>query len=150
MSDHTQALKAFFTEELGTLSEPSARRLEAKMRWIHAERPDLNVPEILAITQGVMEGEVAEARVRLACAEAKSARTTALLEEQEIRLASMWRIGACVPVLQRIDRQYPGRATVAEMLRAAGVCWADLGLSEEDGALVQRLVKESAAEEEDP
>ncbi|MFD4666565.1 hypothetical protein [Streptomyces halstedii] len=83
----------------------------------------------------VFEGEKIDARLALeeACARVDEAAA------DEARLASMQRIAERSAELDAVEAPYPGRATIAEALADAGISWAYLGLSEEDGVLAEEV-----------
>ncbi|MEU5737032.1 hypothetical protein ABZ784_03420 [Streptomyces tendae] len=117
------------------LPEGALLRLETKLRQIHAERPDLEGREVVEMAFDVFEGEKVDAR--LGMEEARSRVDEAAADEA--RLASMQRIAACSAELDAVEARYPGRATIAEALADAGISWAYLGLSEEDGVLAEEI-----------
>lgn len=79
----------------------------------------------------VFDGEQIDASIDLEqAAEAAAA---------EARRASMQRIAERSTELDAVEARYPGRATMAEALADAGISWAYLGLSEEDGALAEEI-----------
>ncbi|WP_031021842.1 hypothetical protein [Streptomyces sp. NRRL WC-3795] len=117
------------------LPESALLRLEAKLRQIHAERPDLEGPEVVKMAFDVFEGEKIDARLAMEKARARVDEAAA----DEARLASMQRIAERSAELDAIEARYPGRATIAEALADAGISWAYLGLSEEDGVLAEEL-----------
>ncbi|WP_444468389.1 hypothetical protein ACR31U_35430 (plasmid) [Streptomyces rochei] len=117
------------------LPESALLRLEAKLRQIHAERPDLEGPAVVKMAFDVFEGEKIDARLAMEKARARVDEAAA----DEARLASMQRIAERSAELDAIEARYPGRATIAEALADAGISWAYLGLSEEDGVLAEEL-----------
>ncbi|MFD0166343.1 hypothetical protein ACFVJH_19650 [Streptomyces decoyicus] len=118
------------------LPESSVLRLEGKLRQIHAERPDLDVPEVVSMAFDVFPGEAIDARIALEEARARADEEAAA---EAARLASMKRIAERSGELDALESQYPGRATMAEVLAEAGISWAYLGLSEQDGILVEEI-----------
>ncbi|MER6121431.1 hypothetical protein [Streptomyces sp. NPDC001795] len=118
------------------LPENSVLRLEAKLRQIHAERPDLDVPEVVSMAFAVFEGEAIDARIAM---EEAGARADEAAAAEAAHLASIERIRARTYELDCLEAQYPGRATMAEVLAEAGISWEYLGLSEEDGVLVEEI-----------
>lgn len=117
------------------MPESALLSLRARLRRIHAERPDLEGTEVVNIAFDVLEGEAIDAR--LAMEEARARRDEAAAAEA--RLASMERIAKRSADLDAVEALYPGRATMAEALADAGISWAYLGLSEEDGALAEEI-----------
>ncbi|MFK0016353.1 hypothetical protein [Streptomyces sp. NPDC091027] len=117
------------------LPESSLLYLEAKPRQIHAERPDLDGAEVVTMAFDVFEGEKIDARLALDEASARVDEAAAA----EARLASMQRIAGRSAELDAVEARYPGRATLAEALADAGISWAYLGLSEEDGVLAEEI-----------
>jgi len=117
------------------LSESALLRLEAKLRQIHAERPDLEGPEVVNMAFDVFKGEVVDARLAMEAARARVDEAAA----SEARVASMQRIAERSAELDAVEARYPGRATMAEALADAGISWAYLGLSEEDGVLAEEI-----------
>ncbi|MGW6414372.1 hypothetical protein [Streptomyces sp. NPDC055055] len=120
------------------LPEGSFILLEDRIRRIHAERPDLDGPEVIKMAFDVLEGEkvdallaVDEARARVEEADAAAARNEAIQ-----------RIAARSADLDAVETRYPGRATLTEALTDAGISWAYLGLSEEDGLLAEEVRRE--------
>ncbi|MGW3196766.1 hypothetical protein ACWDBD_19670 [Streptomyces sp. NPDC001118] len=111
-------------------------RLEAKLRQIHAERPDLDVPEVVSMAFAVFEGEAIDARIAM---EEAGARADEAAAAEAAHLASIERIRARTYELDCLEAQYPGRATMAEVLAEAAISWEYLGLSEEDGVLVEEI-----------
>ncbi|MFE2760944.1 hypothetical protein [Streptomyces halstedii] len=83
----------------------------------------------------VFEGEKIDARLALEEARARVDEAAA----DEARLASMQRIAERSADLDAVEAPYPGRATIAEALADAGISWAYLGLSEEDGVLAEEV-----------
>lgn len=118
------------------LPEGSVLRLEGKLRQIHAERPDLDVPEVVSMAFDVFDGEAIDARIAL---EEAPARADEAAAAEAARFASLERIKERTYELDCLESQYPGRATMAEVLAAAGISWAYLGLSEQDGILVEEI-----------
>lgn len=86
--------------------------LEAKLRQIHAERPDLEGPEVVNMAFDVLEGEKIDARLAMEEARARVDEAAA----GEARLASMQRIAERSAELDAVEARYPGRATMAEAL----------------------------------
>lgn len=117
------------------LPESALLHLEAKLRQIHAERPDLEGPQVVEMAFDVFEGEKIDARFAMEEARARVDEAAA----DEARLASMQRIAERSAELDAVEARYPGRATMAEALADAGISWAYLGLSEEDGVLAEEL-----------
>ncbi|MGW2183092.1 hypothetical protein ACWCXX_34555 [Streptomyces sp. NPDC001732] len=117
------------------LPESALLRLEAKLRQIHAERPDLEGREVVNMAFDVLEGEKIDAHLAMEEARARVDEAAAA----EARLASMQRIAERSAELDAVEARYPGRATIAEALADAGISWAYLGLSEEDGALAEEI-----------
>ncbi|MFE1781272.1 hypothetical protein ACFW9F_01425 [Streptomyces sp. NPDC059506] len=117
------------------LPESALLRLEAKVRQIHAERPDLEGREVMNMAFDVLEGEKIDAHLAMEEARARVDGAAAA----EARLASMQRIAERSAELDAVEARYPGRATIAEALADAGISWAYLGLSEEDGALAEEI-----------
>jgi hypothetical protein len=117
------------------LPESVLLRLEAKLRQIHAERPDLDGREVVNIAFDVLEGDEVDARLAMEEARARVDEAAAA----EARLASMQRIAERSAELDAVEARYPGRATIAEALADAGISWAYLGLSEEDGVLAEEI-----------
>ncbi|MFI0153610.1 hypothetical protein [Streptomyces lydicus] len=117
------------------LPEGALLRLEAKLRQIHAERPDLEGREVVNMTFDVFEGEKIDARLAMEEARARVDEAAAA----EARLASMQRIAERSAELDAVEARYPGRATITEALADAGISWAYLGLSEEDGVLAEEI-----------
>ncbi|MFB8402235.1 hypothetical protein [Streptomyces sp. NPDC055912] len=120
------------------LPEGSSILLEDKLRHIHSERPDLDGPEVIKMAFDVLEGEkvdallaIDEARARVEEADAAAARNEAIQ-----------RIAARSADLDAVEARHPGRATLAEALADAGISWAYLGLSEEDGLLAEEVRRE--------
>lgn len=110
-------------------------RLERKLRQIHAERPDLSVPEAVSMAFDVFQGEAIDARIAMEEAHARVEEAAAA----EARAAAMQRIAERTRDLDALEAQFPGRATMAEILAEVGGSWADLGLSEQDGLLVEEI-----------
>ncbi|NEC13180.1 hypothetical protein G3I34_12985 [Streptomyces sp. SID8014] len=117
------------------LPENALLRLEAKIRQVRAERPDLEGPEVVSIAFDVFEGEKIDARLAMDEARARVDEAAAA----EARLASMQRIAERSAELDAVEARYPGRATLAETLADAGISWAYLGLSDEDGVLAEEI-----------
>ncbi|MFD6114031.1 hypothetical protein ACFWG0_28580 [Streptomyces yangpuensis] len=117
------------------LPEQSVLDLERKLRHIHTERPDLDVPEVVNMAFDVFEGEAIDARLAMEDERARVDEAAAA----EARLASMQRIAERSAELDAVEARYPGRATITEALADAGISWAYLGLSEEDGALAEEI-----------
>ena len=117
------------------LPESALPRLEAKLRQIHVERPDLKGPEVVNMAFDVLEGEKIDARLAMEEARARVDEAAAA----EAGLASMQRIAERSAELDAVEARYPGRATMAEALADAGISWAYLGLSEEDGVLAEEI-----------
>ncbi|MEU2653624.1 hypothetical protein ABZ632_30450 [Streptomyces albidoflavus] len=117
------------------LPENALLRLEAKLRQIHAERPDLEGREVVNMAFDVFEGEKIDAHLAMEEARARVDEAAAA----ESRLASMQRIAERSAELDAVEDRYPGRATIAEALTDAGISWAYLGLSEEDGVLAEEI-----------
>jgi len=117
------------------LPESVLLRLEAKLRQIHAERPDLDGREVVNIAFDVLEGDEVDARLAMEEARARVDEAAAA----EARLASMQRIAERSAELDAVEARYPGRATIAEALTDAGISWTYLGLSEEDGVLAEEI-----------
>ncbi|WP_326707989.1 hypothetical protein OG758_48715 [Streptomyces sp. NBC_01474] len=117
------------------LPESSVLRLEAKLRQIHAERPDLEGQEVVNMAFDVLEGEKVDARLAMEEARARVDEAASA----KARLASMQRIAERSAELDAVEARYPGRATIAEALADAGISWAYLGLSEEDGVLAEEI-----------
>ncbi|MFE0231528.1 hypothetical protein ACFWZS_30875 [[Kitasatospora] papulosa] len=120
------------------LPESSLLYLETKLRQIHAERPDLTGSEVVNMAFDVLEGEQIDARLAMEAAQAQVAEAAAA----EARDASMQRIAERSAELNAVEARYPGRATLAEALADAGISWAYLGLSEEDGNLAEEIRRE--------
>ncbi|MGW9238710.1 hypothetical protein ACWGRL_08280 [[Kitasatospora] papulosa] len=120
------------------LPESSLLYLETKLRRIHAERPDLTGSEVVNMAFDVLEGEQIDARLAMEAAQAQVAEAAAA----EARDASMQRIAERSAELNAVEARYPGRATLAEALADAGISWAYLGLSEEDGNLAEEIRRE--------
>ncbi|MYZ33734.1 MULTISPECIES: hypothetical protein [unclassified Streptomyces] len=118
------------------LPEASVLRLEGKLRQIRAERPDLGVPEVVKMAFDVFDGEAVDARIAL---EEAGARVDEAAAAEAAHAASVGRIKERTYELDCLESQYPGRATMAEVLADAGISWAYLGLSEEDGILVEEI-----------
>lgn len=110
-------------------------RLEAKLRQVHAERPDLKGSEVVNIAFDVFEGEAIDARLAMEEARARVDEAAAA----EARLASMQRVAERSAELDAVEARYPGRATLAEALTDAGISWAYLGLTDEDGVLAEEI-----------
>ncbi|MGW1870950.1 hypothetical protein ACWCPS_36095 [Streptomyces mauvecolor] len=89
--------------------------LGRKVRQIHDDNPDLDLTEAIRTALGVLSGEGAEARflAEVYEAQAEQARTEAAQLRRHI--AGMKRIEAAAPELERLERLYPGRASVAAM-----------------------------------
>ncbi|MFD3424105.1 hypothetical protein [Streptomyces decoyicus] len=117
------------------LPESALLRLEAKLRQMHAERPDLEGREVANLAFDVLEGEKVDARLAMEEARARVDEAASA----EARLASMQRIAERSAELDAVEARYPGRATIAEALADAGISWAYLGLSEEDGVLAEEI-----------
>lgn len=120
------------------LPESSLLYLETKLRRIHAERPDLTGSEVVNMAFDVLEGEKIDSRLAMEAAQARVAEAAAA----EVRDASMQRIAERSAELDAVEARYPGRATLAEALADAGISWAYLGLSEEDGILAEEIRRE--------
>ncbi|MFH8466001.1 hypothetical protein [Streptomyces sp. NPDC017991] len=118
------------------LPESSVLLLEGKLRQIHAERPDLDVPEIVSMAFDVFQGDAIDARIAM---EEAGARVDEAAAAEAAHMASMQRIAERSGDLDALEAQFPGRATMAEVLAAVGASWADLGLSEQDGILVEEI-----------
>ncbi|MGC9478999.1 hypothetical protein ACP4I1_33280 [Streptomyces sp. WG4] len=118
------------------LPEDSVLRLEDKLRQLHAERPDLDVPEVVSMAFDVFNGEAIDARIALENARARADEAAAV---EAAHFASIERIKERTYELDCLEAQYPGRATMAEVLADAGISWAYLGLSEQDGILVEEI-----------
>lgn len=118
------------------LPEGSVLRLEGKLRQIHAERPDLDVPEVVKMAFDVFDGEAVDARIGMEEARAREDEAAAA---EAAYFASIERIKERTYELDCLESKYPGRATMAEVLAEAGISWAYLGLSEEDGSLVEEI-----------
>ncbi|MFE1024976.1 hypothetical protein ACFW5I_10475 [Streptomyces sp. NPDC058818] len=117
------------------LPKSALLHLEAKLRQIHDERPDLKGREVVSMAFDVLEGDKVDKRLGMEEARAGIDEAAAA----EARLASMQRIAARSAELDAVEARYPGRATIAEALADAGISWAYLGLSEEDGALAEEI-----------
>ncbi|MGG7607898.1 hypothetical protein ACQ5JZ_00360 [Streptomyces sp. ZG43] len=120
------------------LPESSLLYLETKLRRIHAERPDLTGSEVVNMAFDVLEGEKIDSLLAMEAAQARVAEAAAA----EVRDASMQRIAERSAELDAVEARYPGRATLAEALADAGISWAYLGLSEEDGILAEEIRRE--------
>lgn len=120
------------------LPESSLLYLETKLRRIHAERPDLTGSEVVNMAFDVLEGEKIDSRLAMEAAQARVAEAAAA----EVRDASMQRIAERSAELDAVEARYPGRNTLAEALADAGISWAYLGLSEEDGILAEEIRRE--------
>lgn len=83
----------------------------------------------------VFDGEPADARFGVEQARARVEEAAA----DEARSAAMKRIADRSRDLDALEAQFPGRATMAEVLAEVGGSWADLGLSEQDGLLVEEI-----------
>ncbi|MFD4373822.1 hypothetical protein [Streptomyces sp. NPDC058486] len=118
------------------LPEESVLVLERKLRQIHVERPDLEVLEVVNMAFDVLSGEAVGARIAM---EDERTRVEEAAAAAAARAASEQRITKRVYELDCLEKQYPGRATMAEVLAAAGISWAYLGLTEEDGLLVEEI-----------
>lgn len=118
------------------LPEESVLRLESKLRQIHSDRPDLDVPEVVKMAFDVFDGEAVDARIAL---EDAGARVDEAAAAEAVHTASIERIRERTYELDCLESQYPGRATMAEVLADAGISWAYLGLSEEGGILVEEI-----------
>ncbi|MES9558795.1 MULTISPECIES: hypothetical protein [unclassified Streptomyces] len=101
------------------LPESALLHLEAKLRQIHAERPDLEGPQVVEMAFDVFEGEKIDARFAMEEARARVDEAAA----DEARLASMQRIAERSAELDAVEARYPGRATMAEALADAGISW---------------------------
>lgn len=120
------------------LPESSLLYLKTKLRRIHAERPDLTGSEVVNMAFDVLEGEKIDARLAMEAAQARVAEAAAA----KARDASMQRIAEHSAELDAVEARYPGRATLAEALADAGISWAYLGLSEEDGIIAEEIRRE--------
>lgn len=118
------------------LPESSVLLLEGKLRQIHAERPDLDVQEVVSMALDVFQGDAIDARIAM---EEAGTRVDEAAAAEAARSASMQRISERSGDLDALEAQFPGRATMAEVLAAAGALWASLGLSEQDGILVEEI-----------
>ncbi|MFB7577588.1 hypothetical protein [Streptomyces hydrogenans] len=118
-----------------TLPEGSFILLENKLRQIHAERPDLEGPEVISMVFDALKGEEADARLALDEAQAWVDEADAASARDE----AMQRIAARSAELDAVEARYPGRSTLAEALADAGISWAYLGLSEQDGLLAEEI-----------
>ncbi|MGW0120561.1 hypothetical protein [Streptomyces sp. NPDC003327] len=118
-----------------TLPEGSFILLENKLRQIYAERPDLEGPEVISMVFDALKGEEADARLALDEAQAWVDEADAASARDE----AMQRIAARSAELDAVEARYPGRATLAEALADAGISWAYLGLSEQDGLLAEEI-----------
>ncbi|MFJ9889520.1 hypothetical protein ACIQRW_27205 [Streptomyces sp. NPDC091287] len=118
------------------LPESSVLLLEGKLRQIHAERPDLDVQEVVSMALDVFQGDAIDARIAM---EEAGTRVDEAAAAEAARSASMQRISERSGDLDALEAQFPGRATMAEVLAAVGASWADLGLSEQDGILVEEI-----------
>lgn len=136
MTDHfdTELNKALDSVR-DMLPEGALLNLEARLRQVHADRPDLKGPEVVSMVFDVLEGEKIDARLAMEAARARVDEHAAT----EARLASMQRIAARSAELDAVEARYPGRATITEALADAGISWSYLGLSEEDGALAEEI-----------
>lgn len=120
------------------LPESSLLYLETKIRQIHTDRPDMTGREVVTMAFDVIEGEKIDARLAMEKARARVDEAAVA----EARSASVQRIAARSDELDAVEARYPGRATIAEALADAGISWAYLGLSEEDGALAEEIRRE--------
>lgn len=118
------------------LPESSALRLEDKLRQIHAERPDLGVQEVVSMALDVFQGDAIDARISM---EEAAKRVDKAAATEAVYSAAMQRIAERSGDLDALEAQFPGRATMAEVLACVGISWADLGLSEQDGIFVEEL-----------
>ncbi|MFI6896682.1 hypothetical protein ACIBM4_21480 [Streptomyces sp. NPDC050256] len=117
------------------LPESSVLLLEGKLRQIHAERPDLDVQEVVSMALDVFQGDAIDARIAME----EVAGVDEAAAAESARSASVQRISERSGDLDALEAQFPGRATMAEVLAAAGASWASLGLSEQDGILVEEI-----------
>ncbi|MGW3747000.1 hypothetical protein ACWD62_42485 [Streptomyces sp. NPDC005146] len=84
----------------------------------------------------VFPGEAIDARIAMEEARARADEAAAA---EAAHAASIERIKERTYELDCLESQYPGRATMAEVLADAGISWAYLGLSEQDGILVEEI-----------
>lgn len=140
-------LHAFLADAARVLPERSLRILETKIRQVHADRPELDLPDICNIALDVLAGEAQDMDFAADQAEAEAARLAFLAEQDRQRaLALRGRIMAAEPEVKRLVHLYPGRTTFADILTDAGKTWADLGLTKADGELLQELFDEEPAQ----
>ncbi|MET7795307.1 hypothetical protein OG528_29705 [Streptomyces platensis] len=121
------------------LPEDSVHRLEGKLRQIHAERPDLDVPTVVNMAFDTFPREAIDVLVTLNSLDEQRARADEEAAAQAARFEAMKRIAGRAYELDCLEAKYPGRATMAEVLADAGISWAYLGLSEQDGILVEEI-----------
>ncbi|MEU0752006.1 hypothetical protein [Streptomyces albogriseolus] len=85
------------------LPERALLRLEAKLRQIHAERPDLSGQEVVKMAFDVFEGEKVDARLDMEDARSRVEEAAAA----EARLASMRRVAERSADLDAVEARYP-------------------------------------------
>lgn len=135
-------LAHYLTVARNHLPEHGLRYVETKVRQIHTERPDLALHEVLNTAMGVLEGELADSQFSLAGIRARTAQAEKEVTDRQRSIEAIERALARMPALAELEEQYPGRATLAQVLEDAGKTWADLGLTEADGVLLQQLIDE--------
>jgi hypothetical protein len=139
---HVRALMGRIRTDLD-LPEGALMMLEGKIRQVHADSPDLDPADAAKVALDVLTGEGAEARMLADHYEAEAAQARAAADRLAQRIEAMDRIGSAAPELQRIEGLYPGRSSVAEMLRDAGTTWEGVGLIEQDEAVLEELLSEA-------
>ncbi|MGW5529427.1 hypothetical protein [Streptomyces xanthochromogenes] len=127
------------------LPKEAMEMLERKIRQVHAENPALSPLDATKVANAILSGEGAEARMLAEHYEAEAEQARAAADRLRRRVASMDRIEAAGPELERLEHLYPGRTSMAEMLQDAGTTWEGVGLLEEDGAVLEEFLQESLA-----
>ncbi|MGW2863324.1 hypothetical protein [Streptomyces sp. NPDC001205] len=130
------------------LPDETVERLGGKVRQIHDDNPALDLAEAVRTALGVLCGEGVEARFLAEVYEAQAERARAEAARLRRRIEGMERIEAAAPELERLERLYPGRASVAAMLGDAGATWESVGLQADDEALLEELLVRAHAEYE--
>lgn len=143
-TDFETRLTSLLTQLSDVIPQEAVDLIETQARLVHAERPDLDIPEVVQIARDVLKGNRHEALFILAQMKAEHAQAVAEAAESQARLDSLVRIEGAFPELERLEARFPGRASAAQMLADAGHTWDDFGLTEADGVLFQELLDEHA------
>ncbi|WP_405851517.1 hypothetical protein OG361_02000 [Streptomyces sp. NBC_00090] len=141
-TDFETLFTSLLTELGDVLPRDAVDLIETQARIVHAERPDLDIPEVVQIARDVLKGNRHEALFTLAQMKAEHAQAVAEVADSQAHLDSLVRIEEAFPELERLEARFPGRATAAQMLADAGRTWGDFGLTEADGGLFQELLDE--------